>query len=536
MKQTTITVSAVVVALVLTALLVAGISFMGAATTDLQDARDRQLELSELGDQVGAASAQLTRDARSFVMTGDDRYLDSYWTEVEETQSREAAVAELEELGVDAEDLALVDESAANSADLVETETRAMRLVLEADDVPTQQMPSALAGSSLAPEDAALAADDQRQLAQSILFDDAYEAEVEHIMAPLDEFESALDEQAGAAVADGLDRTGLAQTLLIALGVLFPLGLGGLLWIIHSQMGRPVSSYITALRSREADGDGTALTPAGTQELRSLAEALNHEFDRSATLLTDIQETSRRTAEQASVASAGAEQVTNNVTTVATAIEEMNSSVREIAQSATQASTVASDAVDQAEQTNASVTQLGSSSREIGAVVETITAIAEQTNLLALNATIEAARAGDAGKGFAVVANEVKELAQQTSSATEDIARRVTTIQSDTEHAVRAIGEISETIGRISDHQQTISSAVDEQTATTSEIARNVNEAAQGVAEVSEGIGAVAEIAGMGTGTGDAAADRGQPTRSTTAPEWPHTDDHESTERYPVGV
>jgi methyl-accepting chemotaxis protein len=113
-------------------------------------------------------------------------------------------------------------------------------------------------------------------------------------------------------------------------------------------------------------------------------------------------------------------------------------------------------------------------------VVKVITAIAEQTNLLALNATIEAARAGDAGKGFAVVASEVKDLAQETAKATEDIVRRVETIQADTSGAVAAIGEISAIIERINDIQLTIASAVEEQTATTQEMNRTLSDAADG--------------------------------------------------------
>jgi methyl-accepting chemotaxis protein len=208
-----------------------------------------------------------------------------------------------------------------------------------------------------------------------------------------------------------------------------------------------------------------------------------------------ISASAEETSAQSGVVAGAADEVSRSVQTVAAGAEQMGASIREIASSAAEASAVAGKAVAAAATTTATVAKLGDSSAEIGNVVKVITSIAEQTNLLALNATIEAARAGEAGKGFAVVANEVKELAQETAKATEDIARRVQAIQTDTTDAVTAIEEISAIVAQISDRQSTIASAVEEQTATTSEMARSVQEAAGGTAEIANNITGVSTAA-----------------------------------------
>ena len=205
-----------------------------------------------------------------------------------------------------------------------------------------------------------------------------------------------------------------------------------------------------------------------------------------------------QTANQANAVSAGSEQVSRNIQTVAIAADEMGVSIQGIARNTAEASKVANTAVQSAQATNLTITRLGENGAEIGQVVKVITSIAQQTNLLALNATIEAARAGEAGRGFAVVANEVKELARETARATEDIGQKIESIQSDTLGAVKAIGEISSVIGRISDIQSNVASAVEEQSLTTNEITRNLAEAAKGGAAISESIAAVAEAARCG--------------------------------------
>jgi methyl-accepting chemotaxis protein len=225
------------------------------------------------------------------------------------------------------------------------------------------------------------------------------------------------------------------------------------------------------------------------------ADALAASSEQLTSVSHQLGSNAAETSAQTQVVSAAAEQVSRSTQSVATSTEEMAASIKEIAKNASESAHVASNAVKMVEATNATVGKLGESAVEIGKVIKVITAIAQQTNLLALNATIEAARAGEAGKGFAVVANEVKELAKETAKATDDIGRSIESIQTDTQEAVAAIGQISAIIGQISDISTTIASAVEEQSATTSEMGRNVSESAHGSGEIAKNIMSVAHVA-----------------------------------------
>jgi methyl-accepting chemotaxis protein len=68
-------------------------------------------------------------------------------------------------------------------------------------------------------------------------------------------------------------------------------------------------------------------------------------------------------------------------------------------------------------------------------------------------------------------------------------------VQSDTSTAIKAIGEIAQIIGQISEIQTGVAGAVEQQNAATAEISRNVVEAARGTADVSDNISSVTQVA-----------------------------------------
>ena len=172
--------------------------------------------------------------------------------------------------------------------------------------------------------------------------------------------------------------------------------------------------------------------------------------------------------------------------TFAHAADKFTQSAQGIGTQVREAGKLADQACAAAQEARAIVDRLRESSAAIGNVVHLISQIARQTTLLALNSTIEAARAGAAGKGFAVVATEVKALAVQTQNATEEITKKIDTLQKDAAGSADAVHRISQAIEAIRPVFEAVNGAVTEQNATTREVSGNAATASQFIVAVGD--------------------------------------------------
>ena len=124
------------------------------------------------------------------------------------------------------------------------------------------------------------------------------------------------------------------------------------------------------------------------------------------------------------------------------------------------------------------IVSLAEQAQSIGEIIATVNDLADQTNLLALNAAIEASRAGEHGQGFSVVAAEVKALAEQSKKATGQVRQSLSQIQAATGQAVGEVEETTKVIDTVMAQAETANEAI-------TSLAGTIAEAAHAAAQIS---------------------------------------------------
>ncbi len=505
----------ILVALLVPALLLAfSLYKLGSANEDISQANLSRYTSYLLADELRQSSDDLTRLARTYVVSGDADWEKQYFEILDIRNGKKARPNQYEKIywdfravgndpgrgtgdtvplqelmkraGFTDAEFSKLKEAQANSDDLVHTETVAMNLV-------KGQLADGKGGFSTkgAPD---------LPKAQAMMHDKKYHQFKAKIMKPVDDFLVLVDARTQAAVESAVHAKNTWFDVLVFATVLNVLLAIATLWgIKHSVMERLGAEPTEVRKAVEAvrDGDLTVELQVRSGDTTSVMAAMKAMRDQLAKVVTDVRLGSESVATASAEIAQGnsdlsgrTEQQASSLEQTSSSMEELGAAVKQNADSARQANQLALSASSVAVQGGRVVGQvvetmkgINESSRKISDIIQVIDGIAFQTNILALNAAVEAARAGEQGRGFAVVASEVRSLAGRSADAAKEIkylinnsVERVELGTALVDQAGVTMTEIVSSIKRVTDIMGEISAASSEQSAGVQQIGEAVTQ------------------------------------------------------------
>ena len=467
-------------------------------------------------DELRQSSDDLTRLARTYVVTGDAKYEQQYWDVVAirsgdkprpqnyeriywdfmaadgQKPRPDGATRSLEnlmkDLGFTETEFAKLRQAAANSNKLINTETIAMNAVKGLFDDGSGKFSKT--------------GEPDFTLARNLMHSADYHQEKAKIMQPIDEFFVLLDQRTRQEFEFFIGRGQFYLMLAFGLIAVFMLFIAVFFWMFNRIVRRPLGAeplLLSSITEQIADGN---LQLDFTEQRRSTGvyAAMCSMVEQLRTTLHDVQQAAQQVSSAADAVAQGSadlsqrtEEQASALEETASSMEELNATVQHSAENAGQANQLASAARQQAEdgghivgQAVTAMNTIHESSRQIANIIGVIDEIAFQTNLLALNAAVEAARAGEQGRGFAVVASEVRKLAQRSADAAKEIKSLITDSVAKIEDGSNLVNQAGQTLSEIVGSVKKVSDIVAEIAAATREQASGIQQVSQAVMQMDQ--------------------------------------------------
>jgi methyl-accepting chemotaxis protein len=257
----------------------------------------------------------------------------------------------------------------------------------------------------------------------------------------------------------------------------------------------------TAIASAISQGDlKVEINTSGQDEFVPMLKELSHMQNALGQVVGQVRQAADSISTASTEVAAGntdlsmrTEQTASNLQQTASSVNQINGMVQQTAGSAQEATKLAQSAADVAAKGGEVVSQvvetmneIQTSSRKISEIIAVIDGIAFQTNILALNAAVEAARAGEQGRGFAVVASEVRTLAQRSAEAAREIKTLIGASVAKVETGNQLVQNAGTTMGEIVQSVQRVSDMINEIMAATHEQAGSINEVNTSVVQLDQ--------------------------------------------------
>lgn len=141
----------------------------------MKQSMDQYIFCDQAARKLQDGSDILTAQVRLYAMTGQRKYMDAYFEEVDVTRTRESALSDLEIYFGGTDAMTQLENAMAQSQELMEREYYAMHLVAEATDGEEPSLPEKVAGAELHAEDLARTSSEKLDEARRLVSDDDYE-------------------------------------------------------------------------------------------------------------------------------------------------------------------------------------------------------------------------------------------------------------------------------------------------------------------------------------------------------------------------
>ncbi len=220
---------------------------------------------------VQAASDYLTKCVQYYVMTGDVKYLDDYFTEANETKRRENAIEDLKQMEETDSLLVYLEKSVDESMALMQLEYTAMRYAAEGYAYDISTLPEEVQNTQLPSSASSMSDEEKKQQARDIVFGIDYEGYKNRIAEYEAQYEKEVTDLMDELQADG--RHDMKRLLLFQrIAILVIVILGVVLFLTIARMVvHPLKHAVIHI------ADGEKISPInGTYEIQYMSNTYNN--------------------------------------------------------------------------------------------------------------------------------------------------------------------------------------------------------------------------------------------------------------------